>query len=197
MNYLAHAYLSFNQPKILVGNMISDHVKGKTKFDYSLEIQKGIQLHRAIDEFTDKHPVTHLAKEFFKPAYRLYAGAFIDILYDYFLANDVNEFPNRESLKDFSASVYKILQNHIIELPERFQQMLPYMQKQNWLYNYQFKDGLQKSFGGLVYRSAYLTESAIAFEIFNKNEVELKSYYQSFFSELKQFSFTLYKQLIT
>jgi acyl carrier protein phosphodiesterase len=33
MNYLAHAYLSFNDPEILVGNMISDFVKGKKKFD--------------------------------------------------------------------------------------------------------------------------------------------------------------------
>lgn len=29
MNYLAHAYLSFDEPEILVGNMISDFVKGK------------------------------------------------------------------------------------------------------------------------------------------------------------------------
>jgi hypothetical protein len=29
MNYLAHAYLSFNEPDILVGNLISDFVKGK------------------------------------------------------------------------------------------------------------------------------------------------------------------------
>ena len=33
MNYLAHAYLSFNKPDILAGNIISDFVKGKKKFD--------------------------------------------------------------------------------------------------------------------------------------------------------------------
>ena len=31
MNYLAHAYLSFGDPDILAGNMISDFVKGKKK----------------------------------------------------------------------------------------------------------------------------------------------------------------------
>jgi acyl carrier protein phosphodiesterase len=40
MNYLAHAYLSFNEPGILTGNMISDFVKGKRKYDYSEIIQK-------------------------------------------------------------------------------------------------------------------------------------------------------------
>jgi acyl carrier protein phosphodiesterase len=29
MNYLAHAVLSFQQPDILTGNMISDFVKGR------------------------------------------------------------------------------------------------------------------------------------------------------------------------
>ena len=63
MNYLAHAYLSFNHPEILTGNMISDFVKGKKKFDYPTTIQKGIMLHRAIDQFTDTHEATKEAKE--------------------------------------------------------------------------------------------------------------------------------------
>ena len=65
MNYLAHSYLSFNQPEILVGNMISDFVKGKKKFTYPSDIQNGIVLHRAIDEFTDAHPATKKQKSFF------------------------------------------------------------------------------------------------------------------------------------
>ena len=64
MNYLAHAYLSFNRPGILVGNMISDFVKGKKKYDYPPDILSGIDLHRAIDDFTDMHPVTKSAKQF-------------------------------------------------------------------------------------------------------------------------------------
>ena len=48
MNLLAHAYLSFNNPPVLVGNMISDYVKGKKKFLYDPAIQKGIELHRVV-----------------------------------------------------------------------------------------------------------------------------------------------------
>ena len=71
MNYLAHAYLSFGEPDILIGNMISDFIKGKKQFDYLLPVQKGIQLHRAIDEFTDFHAVTKEAKQLLKPANRI------------------------------------------------------------------------------------------------------------------------------
>ncbi len=74
MNFLAHALLSFGDEDFLTGNMISDFVKGKKKFDYPVAIQKGIQLHRMIDEFTDFHPATSKAKKLFSPYYRLYSG---------------------------------------------------------------------------------------------------------------------------
>jgi len=85
MNYLAHAYLSFGRPGLLAGNMISDFVKGKKKFDYPAEIQNGIALHRFIDSFTDSHSATKEAKVIFRPAYRIYSGAFIDVVYYLFL----------------------------------------------------------------------------------------------------------------
>ncbi|HSC39383.1 MAG TPA: hypothetical protein VLD19_15980, partial [Chitinophagaceae bacterium] len=93
MNYLAHAYLSFNEPGILAGNLVSDFVKGKSKYNYAPDVLKGIDLHRAIDEFTDMHEVTRQAKEVFRPHYRLYAGAFMDVVYDHFLATDHARFP--------------------------------------------------------------------------------------------------------
>ncbi|MGI8583411.1 MAG: ACP phosphodiesterase [Chitinophagaceae bacterium] len=189
MNYLAHAYLSFNQPEILVGNMISDFVKGKTKFNYPTGIQKGITLHRVIDEFTDTHPITKKAKEFFRPAYRLYSGAFVDVVYDHFLALDTNQFENSTTLRKFSLQVYTTLEENISFLPLRFQNFFPHMKQHNWLFNYQYALGIEKSFGGLVYRAAYIDESETAFAIFNKNYNALKDCYDIFFPTLKRFAF--------
>jgi acyl carrier protein phosphodiesterase len=117
MNYLAHAYLSFNNEQILLGNMCSDFIKGKKKFDYAIDIQKGIALHRAIDTFTDAHATTAEAKQFFKPAVGLYAGAFVDVVYDHFLAIDTKEFYDSVALEKFSLYTYTILQQHIEVLP--------------------------------------------------------------------------------
>lgn len=188
MNFLAHAYLSFNKPEIMVGNMISDFVKGKKKFAYSTGIQKGIALHRAIDEFTDAHSATQAAKLFFKPAYRLYAAPFVDIVYDHFLATDTNEFALNTDLEKFSKNVYHILDEYFSLLPETFQKMFPYMKKQNWLYGYQYKWGVEKSFWGLVNRATYLHEADIAYSIFNNHYEELKNCYQDFFPQQKQFA---------
>jgi acyl carrier protein phosphodiesterase len=187
LNYLAHAKLSFNDPDLLIGNMIADFVKGKAKFTFSEGIQRGINLHRAIDEFTDKHPASIEAKQCFRPHYRLYASAFIDIVYDHFLALDKNEF-SITSLDNFSQDVYQQLENNIDVLPPRFQHILPSMKKYNWLYNYRYKEGIQKSFGGLVRRAKYMEESDTAFSLFNEHYNKLKECYDIFYPALKQYA---------
>lgn len=197
MNYLAHAYLSFEQPGILTGNMISDFVKGKKKFQYSELIQKGIHLHRQIDEFTDFHPITAKAKKVFRPQYRLYSGAFIDIVYDHFLACDTSQYISLGGIKNFTANVYATLEKDFELFPLNFQRMFGYMKTQNWLYNYRLKNGIEKSFGGLVYRAAYLSESAVAFDLFNQHYNELKGYYEEFFPELKKFAGSTLSNLLT
>jgi acyl carrier protein phosphodiesterase len=188
MNYLAHAYLSFHQPGIVVGNMISDHVKGKKQFDYPPLVQKGIKLHRLIDQFTDTHETTQQLKSFFRPQYRLYSGAFADVVYDHFLANDQHEFISEKALKEFASGTYQILEAEHGLLPAIFQNMFPYMKEYDWLYNYRYKWGIERSFGGLVRRSAYLTESRIAFEIFNEHYDAMQVCYAGFFPSLKKYA---------
>jgi acyl carrier protein phosphodiesterase len=196
MNYLAHAYLSFNNPDVLVGNMISDYIKGKKQFDYPLAVQKGIKLHRAIDNFTDTHAVTQELKSFFRPQYRLYSGAFGDVVYDHFLANDTNEFSSETALKTFAANTYHLLESYTELFPPPFQKMFPYMKEYDWLYNYRHTWGIEKSFGGVVRRSAYLTESAIAFEIFNTHYTAMQACYHAFFPDLKKYSFNKLDELL-
>ncbi|MEJ7736215.1 MAG: ACP phosphodiesterase [Chitinophagaceae bacterium] len=188
MNYLAHAYLSLDYPGVVVGNMISDFVKGRKKYQYSEEIQTGIALHRAIDEFTDYYPANDKAKAFFRPVYRLYSAAFIDIVYDHFLANDKSVFPDDQYLSVFAANTYRILESFEPDLPGGFRLMFPYMKRHNWLYNYKHTEGIRRSFGGLVRRAKYIDEADQAFSIFENRYDELRSCYQEFFPALKDFA---------
>ncbi len=185
MNFLAHAYLSFNHPEIVVGNLISDFVKGKQRLDYPERIQEGIMLHRAIDGFTDKHPLTKQAASLFRPHYGLYAASFMDVVYDHYLALDTEKFT--PSLWDFAQNVYGILDSQPI-LPDKFHRIFPYMKTQNWLYNYQFKEGIHNSLRGLVYRAAYISDSGPAIEIFDKNYDLFRQCYLAFFPEVEDFA---------
>jgi acyl carrier protein phosphodiesterase len=175
--------------------MISDFVKGKKKFDYSEGVQKGIGLHRAIDEFTDKHPITLEAKKFFKPAYGLYAGAFMDIVYDHFLANDRSEFKQEEDLKAFSHGVYRQIGGYQPDLPERFQRVFFYMQGQDWLYHYRFKESIFNSFKGLVRRAKFIEEYQSACLILEEHYEALHFFYAGFFPDLKKFAHSKWADL--
>ncbi|UAY51922.1 acyl carrier protein phosphodiesterase [Ferruginibacter albus] len=192
MNYLAHAYLSFNDPDILVGNMISDYVKGRKKFDYSPGIQKGIELHRFIDDFTDHHPATQKAKEFFKKDYRLYSGAFVDIVYDHFLAKSLSN----DLLQQFSFNAYRILEQYESIFPERFKKLFPYMRSENWLNNYQNQIMIEKSFRGLVYRAKFIDDASAANDIFRQHYKALNICFDEFFPELYKAADQKFNELV-
>mgnify|MGYP001293328643 CR=1 FL=1 len=196
MNYLSHAYLSFYNPSLLVGNMISDFIKGKKQFDYPPAIQKGIQLHRQIDTFTDTHVATKKLKSFFSSQYRLYSGAFADVVYDHFLANDSKEFKDEITLNNFTLTSYTTLEAYDFLFPPFFAKMFPYMKTQNWLYNYRYKWGIEKSMAGVASRAAYLNESSIAFEIFNEKYTHMQDCYNAFFPDIKKFAFRVSGELL-
>jgi acyl carrier protein phosphodiesterase len=185
MNFLAHAYLSFGDPSILTGNMVSDFVKGSARFGFRKEIQQGISLHRIIDAETDIHPATQKAKTIFRNDYRLYSAPIVDIVFDHFLATDPSIFDDA-SLSEFAKSVYEILEHHANELPPRFFQMLYYMKTDNWLYHYRTKEGIGRSIKGLIRRASFISDSDTAIRIFNDHYMFLKSCYEEVFPDVKK-----------
>jgi acyl carrier protein phosphodiesterase len=187
MNFLAHAYLSFNDEGLLTGNLISDFVKGKAQYQYPEHIQKGIRLHRAIDAFTDVHDATKEAATFFKTPYRLYSGAIVDVVYDYFLANDTTIFEG-DALLLFSHQVYNVLEKQAAHLPPTFARLFTYMKAENWLWNYRTPQGIGRSLHGLARRATYLTEGDTAFALFQQHHDALQGCYTRFIADVKTFT---------
>ncbi len=193
MNYLAHAYLSFKNEEILVGNMISDFVKGGSKFNFPVNIQKGIMLHRMIDAFADVHPATKTAINILKPAAAAYAPVFADVVYDHFLAKDEKEFPEN-TLEDFAEKTYFILSSYKELLPQKFKVLLPYMIKDNWLLNYRFKYGIENSFNAVFRRAKYLDKNDNVFKSFVDNYSLLQKCYEQFMPVVKEFAIIRIKE---
>ncbi|TCZ67083.1 ACP phosphodiesterase [Flaviaesturariibacter aridisoli] len=188
MNYLAHAYLSYGDPGLLVGNMISDFVKGRARFDYPPAIAAGIELHRRIDAFTDNHPATAAAKEFFRPRYRLYSGPIVDVVYDHFLANDAGAFPDFDHLERFTEKTYATIERHADALPEGFARIFPYMRQHNWLFNYRHSEGIGRSLAGLARRAAWMGSSDEAATLLTAHRAELRACYEAFAPDVKAFA---------
>ena len=186
MNFLAHSYLSFSEEQ-LVGNMIADFVKNRDVARLPESIQKGIKLHRAIDTFTDAHPLIHEAKAPFRPLVRLYSGAFVDVAFDYFLANDTTENSQRE-WQEHSQRVYAGLRRYEEFLPEVFKKVLDKMQQDDWLYNYRNEWGIEYSFRNVVNKAQFLDKTTNVFPAFLANKDFLREKYEIFFPEIKSFA---------
>lgn len=185
MNFLAHSLLSFDDNQILTGNMIADFVKGlKALENYPKGIKTGILLHRKIDEFTDHHPATLKAKNIFRSQYRLYSGAFVDIVFDHFLANDPRYFPSLSNLKNYTEHIYTEVYKNESIFPDGFKRLFQYMSQQNWLYQYHNFNGLRQGLAGITRRAQYLEEWQVGFELCMRYYYELNQLYFDLIDDL-------------
>ena len=188
MNYLGHAFLSFNDGEILTGNMIGDHVKGRLALEqYPEGIKRGILLHRKIDEYTDKHPATLRAKLLFREAYGLYSGAVTDTLYDHFLASDPKYFPTQEALYEFTQNVYRQLAENEQYFPPKFASYFPHMRDHNWLLGYRALKGMERALNGLARRAQHMPPIEKAYELFVTNYYYLNQCYYEIIDDLTGF----------
>ncbi|MDA1314917.1 MAG: ACP phosphodiesterase [Acidobacteria bacterium] len=142
MNFLAHLYLSGDDPDILVGNMMGDFLKGIGASGFPAAVQEGIRLHHGIDTFTDTHAVFARSRRRFEPPYRRYAGVLIDVFYDHFLAAHWSAYSPRESLASFAHRSYAILSSTSVDLPPRMRRAVSVMVEQDWLGSYATRGGI-------------------------------------------------------
>ncbi|MCK5824943.1 MAG: DUF479 domain-containing protein [Ichthyobacteriaceae bacterium] len=187
MNFLAHSYLSFNNPGILIGNFIGDFVKGKAMHNFSSEIKEGIILHRKIDEFTDKHPVFKKSVYRINPKYNKYRFVINDMFFDHILAVKWSKYHDTDLL-DYTNNVYSILEDNINILPANFQYAFKFMKEGNWLYNYKNLDDLTRYLKGISNRSKYADNLEYSVEDLEEYYNDFSNDFDEFFPEIIEFS---------
>lgn len=187
MNFLAHAYLSFNDPKVLVGNFIGDFVRGNLEEQFAADIVKGILLHREIDAFTDSHPLVKKTQELLKPNFGRYSLVITDMFFDHFLSRNWNDYDKR-SILEFTGWVYEVIEQHEAILPQKFLAPFTYMKRENWLAAYGTMEGIQRSFTGLSYRTTFHSNMERAPAFLRAHYAFFEESFKQFFEELIVFS---------
>lgn len=183
MNYLAHAFLSFNNEPITVGNFIADHIKLADAGHLPPEIKQGVLLHRRIDYFTDTHPLFIKSKRNFYDGFERYSGVLVDIYYDYLLAKNFDKFSDVK-LEAFTKNIYSVLQNHEVHLPESSKGFLNYVLQNNTFYEYSKIEGIELVLKHLSYRinhGIFLNESV---PMFLQSEKSIEEDFLEFFEDL-------------
>jgi len=180
MNFLAHLYLSGKNKEILIGNFIGDYVKGKEYLYYPENIRKGILLHRYIDSFTDKHPITKSSRKRISSNYSKYSGIVIDIFYDYFLARDWEHY-YPDALSKFVEDVYSILKSYYFTFPQGIKNWFPNFLRNNWLETYSDINGIEKVLQRMSSRTSLPDFTGYAIKVLKEQEDDLKQEFQEYF----------------
>ena len=186
MNFLAHLFLSGQQEEIMVGNFIGDYVKGRTFFYYPDEVQKGIMLHRHIDTFTDKHPITKLSRMRVQDEYHKYSGIIIDIFYDYFLASEWNKF-HPVDLESYIEYVFSVLKKHYYEFPQGIKNWFPNFLRNNWLKSYSSIEGIERILHRMSSRTSLPEHTEYAIKILRNNEEAMRDEFNEFFQSIRDY----------
>ncbi|RDB07569.1 acyl carrier protein phosphodiesterase [Runella aurantiaca] len=187
MNYLAHFYLSFEQEPLIIGNLLGDFARGRLDHPrndrYNSSIKQGILLHRQIDSFTDSHPSGQACRQELPNYFGKYKGVITDMYFDYFLAKHFADY-HHLSLKQFTMYVYEVLEKHRSVLPQEALGLVDSMIKYDWLNNYQFLEGMNRSFGGMSRRYPFLAGIERAGAELFENEALYEPYFRAFFPDL-------------
>jgi acyl carrier protein phosphodiesterase len=183
MNFLAHIYLSGSIEEVQIGNFIGDFVKGKDYLKFSEGVQKGILLHRYIDQFTDSHSVVLKGKIRLRKQFGHYSPVISDIYFDHFLAKNWDQYSSIPLLP-FTHHFFNTTDKWKEILPDKANHMLSFMKPQNWLYNYQHIEGIHRALSGMSRRSKFDTNMENAAEFLKGDYASFESEFFEFFPEL-------------
>ena len=179
MNFLAHLYLSGNDEQLMIGNFIADSVKGSSYNKFQEGIKQGILLHRAIDFYSDNHPVFLKSVERLRPNYRKYSGVIVDIFYDHFLAKNWKDYSDKP-LEKYASEVHSLMLKNVFHFPEKSLMFLRYAFRTNLFVSYSSIEGIGEVLLGMSRRTTFKSNMELASE-------DLKTHYSEFENEFRLF----------
>ncbi len=141
MNWLAHLRLAADEPLLRLGNLAGDFVTGIDLSALHPTLRLGIRQHRAIDRYTDRHPVVRRSRRRLPPELRRVGGILVDVYFDHFLACRWSELGTGSDLPSYAASVRAELETRRDQLPSRLA-ALPAAGLERWLASYDRLDGI-------------------------------------------------------
>ncbi|MFN7117421.1 MAG: ACP phosphodiesterase [Saprospiraceae bacterium] len=182
MNFLAHVFLSQHDEELLVGNFIGDFVRKSEDKNYPVGVQRGLELHRKIDAFTDNHIIVRESTRLLHERHHKYAPVLLDVYYDFLLARNWEQFSER-NLQDFTQNVYTILEKYLPIMPPILQHRVPLMIADDWLVQYGKLEGLEFTFSRMKRRASEPSHFDHAVETLQIHLEPLEAGFLQFFPE--------------
>ncbi|TET87520.1 MAG: DUF479 domain-containing protein [Sulfurovum sp.] len=189
MNWLAHVFLSEQKIDFQIGNFLADPLKGKLWDNASADMQKGVDIHKIIDSYTDSHRVVSTSKSRLREK-GLLKPVIVDLTYDYLLTKNWNMFSSIP-IKEFLESFNRQAKKRSNDLPTQASELVANLADEDRLNKYHDLNQLKQAFERIdtrLSKKLLLRESAVGyFDIVNEKINDLESDFLIFFPDLCRF----------
>jgi acyl carrier protein phosphodiesterase len=191
MNFLAHLHLADGDPGDMTGGVAADFIRNPDLPHLQPDILRGVMLHRLIDGFTDRHPITLRSISRIARVMGWFSGIVIDIYYDHILAREWSRY-SRVPLPEFAARSYRVLEDHLPLLVDDARDFIRKFIDQDRLNRYATREGIEDTLARvskviakrLPHRAIPLTD---ALPILIQNDAAIAADFHAFYPELMAF----------
>jgi acyl carrier protein phosphodiesterase len=151
MNYLAHLFLAHATPESMTGNLLADFVKGNAILELPHGVQDGVRMHRAVDRFTDSHPIVRQSRSRLDARWVRVSGILMDVYYDYILARQWGQYCSI-ALRQYLDLAYVQLLPVSQTLPERFGVTIRRMVHEDLMMSYVRQESIHRALRSISHR---------------------------------------------
>ncbi len=183
MNHLAHFRVAHPDPSLITGSFLGDFVKGRLHGQFPAAVERGIRLHRAVDAFTDHHPVPKRSVDRFDRRFRRYGPIMVDVIYDHFLACSWTDF-GPHTIGVFCDQIFAALGEQDVLLPEAARSFARRMAESRSLERYHHEAFIDRSLIAISHRLTRANPLADGFTEFGDHREALHDDFRDFFPEL-------------
>ena len=184
MNYLAHAFLSPEDPHILMGNLWGDLIRPKDYESLSPGQIQGVILHKKIDAFTDQHRGVDEIIKLIRPYQGKYTPVVADVLMDFMLSKFWHMF-HYETIEEFCLHKYKLVSQHIHLIPERLHPRITRMLENHWLESCKNRERMNVTLQMLSRRASFENKIMDAMQPYELHEHTMDRLFLAFFEEMR------------
>ena len=188
MNYLIHFLLAGDDDELRLGNLLGDYVKGRVeRFEHpgiTDRLRTGIQMHRTIDAFSDRHPAVHRSK---RSSLRNTGGcpASSSMCSTTTCWRADGPSITRGHCADYTQEVYRTLTSNLHRLPAPVHPLIRSMSRGDWLRGYASQRGIERALQGMAQRRPVAAEIGTAGRLLADHFDRFSADFDEFLPELR------------
>ncbi len=185
MNHFAHLALARPTVESTVGNLLGDFARGVDLALLPPAVRAGLDNHRAVDRYTDAHPLVKEMKRLFSRRRRRFAGVALDIYFDHLLVTHWRQLEGGDVDAAIAAMYARMRSGRPLMPSERMRRVTRRMVEHDWFGSYRDVDAVASALDRVAGRIRFRHQFYDAIEDLERQHRAIRDGFLEFYPELR------------